>query len=72
MGLMHVIGKAAGLSLAISSIAFPAAVAGKPCIGGKYPTVISPQGQIRGFRDSSGSAVYLGVPFAATTGGENR
>lgn len=30
------------------------------------------QGGVQGFRDGHGNAVYLGIPYAASTGGENR
>ncbi|CVL01384.1 uncharacterized protein FPRO_12149 [Fusarium proliferatum ET1] len=36
------------------------------------PHAALPQGDIQGFRDKHCNAVYLGVPFAASTGGQNR
>jgi hypothetical protein len=30
------------------------------------------QGSVKGFNDAHGNTVFLGIPFAATTGGENR
>ncbi|KID94039.1 acetylcholinesterase precursor, partial [Metarhizium majus ARSEF 297] len=36
------------------------------------PSAVISQGAIRGFRDAYCNAVYLGIPFAATTGGKNR
>ncbi|KAI0470565.1 Alpha/Beta hydrolase protein [Xylariaceae sp. FL0804] len=36
------------------------------------PAVVLPQGTVQGLQDSSGNSVYLGIPFAATTGGQNR
>lgn len=36
------------------------------------PYVDVAQGGVRGFRDAHGNAVFLGVPYAASTGGENR
>ena len=30
------------------------------------------QGTVRGFTDDYGNSVFLGIPFAQTTGGENR
>ena len=36
------------------------------------PSVAISQGTVNGFRDASGNSVYLGIPFAAATGGENR
>lgn len=35
-------------------------------------TVSLPQATLKGFKDAHGNTVFLGVPFAATTGGENR
>lgn len=29
-------------------------------------------GSVKGFTDSNGNSVFLGIPFAATTGGQNR
>jgi hypothetical protein len=36
------------------------------------PHVTLDQGGVQGFRDSSANSVFLGVPYAATTGGQNR
>jgi hypothetical protein len=36
------------------------------------PRALVPQGTVEGFRDEYCNAVYLGVPFAASTGGQNR
>lgn len=36
------------------------------------PIATIDQGVIHGFRDAHSNAVYLGIPFAASTGGENR
>ncbi|CAI6101307.1 unnamed protein product [Clonostachys chloroleuca] len=36
------------------------------------PKAIIPQGTIQGFYDSSCNSVFLGIPFAATAGGQNR
>lgn len=36
------------------------------------PVVDLNQGTVRGFSDASGNAVFLGIPFADTTGGKNR
>jgi hypothetical protein len=30
------------------------------------------QGTVKGFTDDYGNSVFLGIPFAQTTGGENR
>lgn len=35
-------------------------------------TAVLPQGTVKGFTDSHGNSVFLGIPFAATTGGDNR
>lgn len=36
------------------------------------PSATISQGTVKGARDTSGNSVYLGIPFAATTGGDNR
>jgi hypothetical protein len=36
------------------------------------PHVTLDQGGVQGFHDSSANSVFLGVPYAATTGGQNR
>ena len=36
------------------------------------PHVTLDQGGVQGFRDSHANSVFLGVPYAATTGGQNR
>lgn len=36
------------------------------------PSAALRQGNVKGFKDSYGNSVFLGIPFAATTGGENR
>jgi hypothetical protein len=35
-------------------------------------TVSLAQGTVKGSTDSYGNSVFLGIPFAATTGGDNR
>lgn len=40
--------------------------------GNSVPHVALSQGVVEGFRDSSNNSVFLGIPFAATTGGQNR
>ncbi|KAH8660723.1 carboxylesterase [Tricladium varicosporioides] len=37
-----------------------------------FPTALTNQGQVSGFQDASGNSVFLGIPYAATTGGDNR
>ncbi|KAF4626741.1 hypothetical protein G7Y89_g11417 [Cudoniella acicularis] len=39
---------------------------------GNFPTALTNQGQVSGFEDAHGSSVFPGIPFAATTGGNNR
>jgi hypothetical protein len=36
------------------------------------PEVVLPQGIIQGSLDSYNNSVYLGIPYAQTTGGQNR
>ncbi|CAF3544972.1 unnamed protein product [Fusarium graminearum] len=59
---------ATGLTLASSCVV--AAPPAPPCP--PLPPAAIPQGNIEGFRDTHCNAVYLGVPFAASTGGQNR
>ena len=40
-----------------------------PVTGGVAPLY---DGSVTGFTDSNGNSVFLGIPFAATTGGQNR
>jgi hypothetical protein len=47
----------------------PAAPAG-PAAGAN--TVKLNAGSVKGFADASGNSVFLGIPFAETTGGQNR
>lgn len=35
-------------------------------------TAALPQGPVKGYTDSYGNSVFLGIPFADTTGGQNR
>lgn len=60
--------RVAGIAFAIACFGFESVAGG--CAS--QPSVTLPQGTVKGFRDASGSSIYLGVPFAATTGGENR
>lgn len=69
MGLVNVC--SATLVLAASS-AFPHVVAGARTNITRSTSVVLPQGRINGFVDDSRNSVFLGIPFAATTGGENR
>jgi hypothetical protein len=74
----------AGLVLGVQSLALSAFVGQIPGVGanplppkpvGKAVTgAIAPldQGSVKGFNDAHGNSVFLGIPFAATTGGENR
>lgn len=71
MGLVNAFTTGARLALAASSV-FSHVVAGARTNILRPASVVLPQGRINGFRDDSRNTVYLGVPFAATTGGENR
>ena len=42
------------------------------CHNRTAPHVALSQGDVQGFRDSHANSVFLGVPYAATTGGQNR
>jgi hypothetical protein len=65
---------ATGLTLAASCVVAappsPPSPSSPPCP--PLPPAAVPQGKIEGFRDEHCNAVYLGVPFAASTGGQNR
>jgi len=43
-----------------------------PPVTRDVPTASIRQGQVIGARDASGNSEFLGIPFAATTGGKNR
>ncbi|KHN94895.1 acetylcholinesterase precursor [Metarhizium album ARSEF 1941] len=60
-----------GLVAALWTLIVPAVSKPSSC---RLPAPIAKtrQGVVTGFRDTYGNAVYLGIPFAATTGGENR
>jgi hypothetical protein len=60
--------KAAGLGLVASASALTNYGSGNHSV----PHVTLDQGAIQGFRDNHTNFVYLGIPYAATTGGENR
>ncbi|KAF6830418.1 acetylcholinesterase precursor [Colletotrichum plurivorum] len=68
MGLVDVF---TGASLALAVSLFPRAALGAACPRA-VPSAVLPQGTVTGFRDASQNSVFLGIPFAATTGGENR
>lgn len=68
MGLVNVF---TGASLALAASLFPRAVSSAACPRA-VPSAVLPQGTVTGFRDASQNSVFLGIPFAATTGGENR
>ncbi|USW58730.1 Putative carboxylesterase, type B, alpha/Beta hydrolase [Septoria linicola] len=53
-------------------LGFFACVAGVAAHTSPPPQVTLPQGRILGTRDSHNSSVFLGIPYAATTGGANR
>lgn len=71
MGLVNAFTTGASLALAASSI-LPRVVTGARTNIPRPTSIVLPQGSIEGFRDDSRNSVYLGIPFAATTGGENR
>jgi hypothetical protein len=67
MGLKGTLLTAAGFGLVASDVAH-----GYASSNTSSPRVSLEQGDILGFRDNHTNSVFLGVPFAATTGGENR
>lgn len=64
--------------LSLGLLAGHAAVAGanplppKPAQADESTTAHLQQGAVKGFTDTHGNNVFLGIPFADTTGGENR
>lgn len=72
MGLVNVITTATGLALAASCFVSGTAAAACPPVRPQVPSAVIPQGTIKGFQDEYCNSVFLGIPFAATTGGDNR
>jgi carboxylesterase type B len=74
----------AGLVLGVQGLALSAIVGQIPGVGANPlppkpaekaaagTTVPLDQGSVKGFSDAHGNSVFLGIPFAETTGGENR
>ncbi|KAK7992468.1 hypothetical protein PG988_001262 [Apiospora saccharicola] len=60
------------LSLAASLSFASASPCAKPPSSSGTPRVLLPQGTVDGFRDSHNNSVFLGIPFAQSTGGQNR
>lgn len=60
--------RVAGVAFALACLGFDTVAGG--CAS--QPSVTIAQGTVKGLRDASGSSIYLGIPFAATTGGDNR
>ncbi|OBR03230.1 carboxylesterase [Colletotrichum higginsianum IMI 349063] len=79
MGIVNMFPTAAGIALAAACLS-PMVAAASSCSSSSsanstraaVPSAVLPQGTIRGFRDASCNSVFLGVPFAGTTGGGNR
>lgn len=57
-----------------SSAAFYSVVSGQAEDNymGEFPAALTAQGRVTGLFDASRNFVYLGIPYAATTGGANR
>ncbi|GKT49725.1 para-nitrobenzyl esterase [Colletotrichum spaethianum] len=72
MGLMNAFAAVANIALVASSLLPLSAASDCSNTTRATPSVAIPQGTIEGFRDASCNSVFLGVPFAATTGYENR
>ncbi|KAK8053199.1 hypothetical protein PG996_012500 [Apiospora saccharicola] len=60
------------LSLAACLPFAAASPCAKPSSASGTPRVLLPQGTVDGFRDSHNNSVFLGIPFAQSTGGQNR
>jgi galactitol-specific phosphotransferase system IIB component len=71
MALRTTILAAAGLGLA-SSVSAASGLTSYASSNNTVPHVTLEQGAVQGFRDNYTNSVYLGIPYAATTGGENR
>lgn len=67
MGLKRTLLTAAGFGLVAADVAH-----GYVSSNTSSPRVSLEQGDIQGFRDDHMNSVFLGIPYAATTGGENR
>jgi hypothetical protein len=75
---MGIVNKLVNMGVVASSLALttgPAALdttSTYTCHNRTAPHVTLNQGGVQGFRDSHANSVFLGVPYAATTGGQNR
>lgn len=67
MGLLSLIDRA--VCLTVTALALLQTQAGATCSA--VPTVLTQQGLVSGFTQGNAN-VFLGIPFAQTTGGENR
>ena len=67
MGLKGTLLTVAGFALVAADVPY-----GYSSSNTSSPRVSLEQGDIQGFRDNHTTSVFLGVPYAATTGGENR
>ncbi|KAM0549504.1 hypothetical protein ACHAPJ_009320 [Fusarium lateritium] len=72
MGLVDMFTTAILAASCLTPVAAAAAAAACSDCRPIIPQAVIPQGTIKGFRDDHCNAVYLGVPFAASTGGQNR
>jgi len=71
MGFSNVIEKAVSLGLVVSTL-LSSGVECSVLRTRATPSAVTKEGTVSGFTDSSGNSVYLGIPYAATTGGNNR
>lgn len=69
MGLLHVL---ISLSLGICIVADCQKSAPTISLTGGAPRVELAQATVEGFLDTHNNSVFLGIPFADTTGGQNR
>ena len=72
MGLGKVAEKAICIGLTLTSFIGERADCARTVSGVASPTALTAQGPVRGFEDAHGNSVFLGIPYAATTGGANR
>ncbi|CZT05345.1 related to triacylglycerol lipase II precursor [Rhynchosporium agropyri] len=58
------------LAFASTVLGAPPAPPPPPKTGG--PIAVTAHGKVNGFKDTNGNSVYLGIPYAASTAGQNR
>jgi hypothetical protein len=72
MGIANRIMQAGVVASSLASTTEAAAISTYACHNKTEPHVNLDQGGVLGFRDGHANSVFLGVPYAASTGGQNR